>query len=206
MRSRGASYEEIHASGGGILSTVRDTREALHDDLVARTRRHLAGHARARGDDDRGQVGLRPRHRDRDRHAARDPVGRLRVGRRTSRPRASRRTPCPRRPRARTPTSRSASTTLLPDVVEWGLADAVDVFCEQGAFDVEQARRYLEAGRDHGLALRLHGDQFAEIGALDLAIELRRALDRPPRGDRERRASPSWPRRMSSASRCRPPR
>ena len=35
-----------------------------------------------------------------------------------------------------------------------------------------QARRYLEAAREHGLALRLHGDQFAEIGALELAIEL----------------------------------
>jgi imidazolonepropionase len=61
---------------------------------------------------------------------------------------------------------------ILPEVAEWGLADAVDVFCERGAFDVDQARRYLVAGREHGLALRLHGDQFAEIGAVDLAIEL----------------------------------
>ena len=67
---------------------------------------------------------------------------------------------------------------ILPDIVEWGIAEAVDVFCERGAFDVEQARRYLEAGRDHGLALRLHGDQFAEIGALELAIELEaRSID-----------------------------
>ena len=42
MRVRGASYEEIHASGGGILSTVRATREASQPDLVASTRRHLA--------------------------------------------------------------------------------------------------------------------------------------------------------------------
>jgi imidazolonepropionase len=46
------------------------------------------------------------------------------------------------------------------------------VFCERGAFDVAQAKRYLEGAREHGLALRLHGDQFAEIGAVDLAIEL----------------------------------
>ena len=52
------------------------------------------------------------------------------------------------------------------------------MFCERGAFDVEQSRRYLEAAREHGLALRLHGDQFAEIGALELAIELgARSLD-----------------------------
>ena len=140
------------------------------------------------------------------RHAARHPGGRLRVGRARHRPPAWPRTPCPRRPRARTPTSQLCIDDILPDVAEWGLAEAVDVFCERGAFDVEQARRYLEAGREHGLALRLHGDQFAEIGALDLAIELGRALDRPSRGDRRRRASPSWPPPTSSASRCRPPR
>ncbi len=61
---------------------------------------------------------------------------------------------------------------ILPEVAEWALAEAADVFCERGAFDADQARRYLEAAREHGLALRLHGDQFAEIGAIDLAIEL----------------------------------
>jgi imidazolonepropionase len=61
---------------------------------------------------------------------------------------------------------------ILPDVAEWGLAEAVDVFVEGGAFDAGQARRYLEAARERGLALRLHGDQFSEIGALDLAIEI----------------------------------
>ena len=72
---------------------------------------------------------------------------------------------------------------ILPEVAEWGLAEAADVFCERGAFDVEQSRRYLEAAREHGLALRLHGDQFAEIGALELRSS-RGALGRPPRGDR----------------------
>jgi imidazolonepropionase len=61
---------------------------------------------------------------------------------------------------------------ILPEVAEWALAEAADVFCERGTFDADQARRYLEAAREHGLALRLHGDQFAEIGAIDLAIEL----------------------------------
>jgi len=53
-----------------------------------------------------------------------------------------------------------------------GLADAADVFLERGAFDAAQARRYLEACRAAGLALRLHGDQFTESGAMPLAIEL----------------------------------
>ncbi len=52
------------------------------------------------------------------------------------------------------------------------LAGAADVFLERGAFDAAQARRYLSACRDAGLALRLHGDQFTESGAIPLAVEL----------------------------------
>jgi imidazolonepropionase len=52
------------------------------------------------------------------------------------------------------------------------LAEAADVFLERGAFGVDDARRYLEACRDAGLELRLHGDQFTEAGAIPLAVEL----------------------------------
>ena len=63
-----------------------------------------------------------------------------------------------------------ALAEVLPDAA--GIAEAADVFLERGAFDAGQARRYLEACRDAGLALRLHGDQFSESGAVPLAIEL----------------------------------
>src|SRR5258708_2786734 len=59
---------------------------------------------------------------------------------------------------------------VLPEAAH--IAEAADVFLERGAFDAVQARRYLEACRDAGLALRLHGDQFTESGAIPLAIEL----------------------------------
>jgi imidazolonepropionase len=59
---------------------------------------------------------------------------------------------------------------VLPEAAT--IAEAADVFLERGAFDAAQARRYLEAARDHGLELRLHGDQFTEAGAIPLAIEL----------------------------------
>jgi imidazolonepropionase len=52
------------------------------------------------------------------------------------------------------------------------IAEAADVFLERGAFTADQARRYLDACRGAGLALRLHGDQFSELGAIPLAIEL----------------------------------
>src|SRR5437868_12838672 len=63
-----------------------------------------------------------------------------------------------------------ALAEVLPEAAE--LAEAADVFLERGAFDAAQARRYLEACRDAGLALRLHGDQFTEQGAIPLAVEL----------------------------------
>jgi imidazolonepropionase len=59
---------------------------------------------------------------------------------------------------------------VLPEPA--GLADAADVFLEQGSFEVPEARRYIEACADYGLALRLHADQFSERGAIPLAIEL----------------------------------
>jgi imidazolonepropionase len=59
---------------------------------------------------------------------------------------------------------------VLPAAAQ--LAEAADVFVERGAFDVDQARRYLQACRAWGLELRLHGDQFTERGAVSLAVEL----------------------------------
>ena len=77
---------------------------------------------------------------------------------------------------------------MLPEAAR--LAEAADVFLERGAFDAAQARRYLEACRDAGLALRLHGDQFTEQGAIPLAIELgARSVDHlEATGPRRRRA------------------
>src|SRR5206468_7245656 len=63
-----------------------------------------------------------------------------------------------------------ALADVLPEAAQ--VAEAADVFLERGAFDVDQARRYLTACAEAGLALRLHGDQFTESGAIPLAIEL----------------------------------
>jgi imidazolonepropionase len=63
-----------------------------------------------------------------------------------------------------------ALAEVLPEAAR--LAEAADVFLERGAFDAAQARRYLTAAAGSGLALRLHGDQFTEQGAIPLAVEL----------------------------------
>jgi imidazolonepropionase len=52
------------------------------------------------------------------------------------------------------------------------LARWIDVFCEVGAFDADQSRRVLEAGRDAGLGLRVHGNQLGPGPGVRLAVEM----------------------------------
>ncbi len=60
----------------------------------------------------------------------------------------------------------------IPAVAAAGLAESCDVFCDAGAFTAAQARRVLTAAQAAGLGVRLHANEFARIGAADLAAEL----------------------------------
>jgi imidazolonepropionase len=163
LRAVGASYEELHAAGGGILSTVRATRTAGADGLRAAVRRHRSWMLRAGTTTWEGKSGY---GLDRDTelaslHAIRDAGG----------------VPTWLGAHSVPPEFPSADAYLdfalgevLPDAAR--VAEAADVFLERGAFDAGQARRYLLACREAGLVLRLHGDQFTESGAIPLAIEL----------------------------------
>jgi imidazolonepropionase len=61
---------------------------------------------------------------------------------------------------------------MIPRATDQGLAEFCDVFCDQGFFSVAEAERVLQAAAGHGLGLRLHADQLARIGAVDLAVQL----------------------------------
>jgi imidazolonepropionase len=163
LRAGGATYEELHASGGGILSTVRATRAAGEERLTEAVARHRDWMLRAGTTTFEGKSGY---GLDRETELASLRAVRSAGG---------------------VPTWLGAHTVppehddadsyldfLLSDVLPGAarIAEAADVFLERGAFDAAQARRYLEACRAEGLALRLHGDQFTEAGAIPLAIEL----------------------------------
>jgi imidazolonepropionase len=64
---------------------------------------------------------------------------------------------------------------LLPEIGERKLAEFCDVFCDRGAFSVVQSKRVLQAGRQWGLAPRLHAEQLSRTGAARLAILMRAA-------------------------------
>jgi imidazolonepropionase len=163
LRSSGATYEELHAAGGGILSTVRATRAAGEEGLREAVSRHRAWMLRwgTTTFEAKSGYGL-----DRDTELASlraiaDAGGVVTwLGAHAVPPEFD----------GADAYLDFALAEVLPEAAK--LAEAADVFVERGAFDVEQARRYLEACRAAGLALRLHGDQFTELGAVSLAVEL----------------------------------
>jgi imidazolonepropionase len=61
---------------------------------------------------------------------------------------------------------------MLPEVVNRGLAEFCDVFCDRGAFTREQSRRILSEGKRQGLVPRVHAEQLSRTGATQLAVEL----------------------------------
>lgn len=61
---------------------------------------------------------------------------------------------------------------MIPRVAEEELAAYCDVFCDRGAFTVDEARRVLETGRNHGLIPRIHADELTDAGAARLAAEI----------------------------------
>jgi len=165
LRASGASYEELHAASGGILSTVRATRDAGEAGLVRALERHVSWMLRAGTTTFEAKSGY---GLDRETELAQLRAIRAAGG---------------------IPTWLGAHTVppeftdagpaayvdfllaeVLPDAAR--IAEAADIFLERGAFGVEDSRRYLEACRGTGLELRLHGDQFSEAGAIPLAIEL----------------------------------
>lgn len=61
---------------------------------------------------------------------------------------------------------------MIPAVAEQGLARFVDVFCEEGVFDVDETRRILEAARRLGFGLKVHADEIVPLGGTELAVEM----------------------------------
>jgi imidazolonepropionase len=162
-RAAGAGYEELHAAGGGILSTVGATRAAGEAGIADAVQRHRDWMLSAGTTTFEGKSGY---GLDRETELASLRAIAAAGG-----------IPTFLGAHATPPKFADADAYLdfvlaevLPEAAQ--LAEAADVFLERGAFDAVQARRYLESCRSHGLALRLHGDQFTEAGAIPLAIEL----------------------------------
>jgi imidazolonepropionase len=172
-RARGETYRQIAASGGGIRATVRRTREAAEDELVAASRRYRDWFLRCGTTTVEAKSGYGL--------TVEDELKMLRAIRSLGREGSLRYVPTflgahdvPDEYRAR----RDEYITLLidemlPRVAGEKLAEFCDVFCEERVFTVEESRRILAAAGAHGMGLRVHADQLSLSGGARLAAELR---------------------------------
>ncbi len=179
LRLEGKSYLEILAAGGGILSTVRRTRQASVDDLLAETRLRawdMLKHGTTTAEAKTG-YGLETATELRMLEALLrlDAEGPLELSITFLGAHAI----APEYKGDPDGYTRLVCGEMLPAVHAWWQAHApgktlpfVDVFCETGAFSLPQSRRILETARALGFPLKIHADEFDNLGGASLAAEL----------------------------------
>jgi imidazolonepropionase len=172
QRAAGATYQEIAAAGGGIRASVRATRAASEDELVAASKRYAQWFLRGGTTTVEAKSGYGL--------SVEDELKMLRaVGRLNA-----------ETPLQYVPTFLGAHEVpdeyrarradyvelvikeMLPRVAKERLAKFCDVFCEERVFTVDESRRILLAARSHRLGLRVHADQLSLSGGALLAAEL----------------------------------
>jgi len=171
-RLRGVSYAEIAARGGGILSTVRATREASPAALKAQTEARLqrclehgvttveikSGYGLSLDSELKCLEVLADIAREGRFEVVPTFLGAHEVG--------------PEFRGRRADFVREVARHWIPEVARRGLADFFDVFCERGVFELEDSRTLCEAAAAAGLRLKLHADELAPLGGAGLAADL----------------------------------
>ena len=175
QRIAGATYMEIMAAGGGIMSTVRATRQATADDLVTQTLPRLTAmlaHGTTTLEAKTG-YGLN----------VADELKTLEAIRRLDAGHSVDLVPTFLGAHA-IPTEYQGRADAFTDLVVEEMLPAFaphvkgkpplfcDVFCEDGAFSLAQSRRVLERARELGFGLKIHADEFKPLGGTALAVEL----------------------------------
>jgi imidazolonepropionase len=171
-RLRGATYSEIAARGGGILSTVERTRACGREQLVTNVRRRLDDILRLGTTTVEAKSGYGLSYDDelKQLHALAE-AGRDHPVELVSTFLGAHTVPVEYRER-REDYVRLLTDRILPAVVDAKLAEYADAFVDAHAFTLDEARQVLEAARERGLGVRLHADQLADDGAAALAAEL----------------------------------
>ncbi len=172
MRVSGKTYEEIARAGGGIRSSVRQTRAATEDELVEIASRHARTFLEygTTTVEAKSGYGL----------TVEDELKQLRAL-----ARVARETPLEISPTLlgahEIPDEYRGRTTeyvdlvvgeMIPRAAGEKLAEGCDVFCESHVFSIDQARRVLLAAKAHGLVPRFHADQLTRSGGAELAAEV----------------------------------
>ena len=179
MRLQGMSYMEIMAAGGGIAATLKATRAASLEQLLEETRpraRAAFQHGTTTLEAKTGYgLDLETEYKQMEVLLRLDEEGPLQIiptylGAHAVPPEFSGDT---------AGYVRFLTLQALPELKSWWKARAperplpfVDVFCEEGVFDLAQTREILSAAAELGFPLKLHADEFANLGGASLAVEL----------------------------------
>jgi imidazolonepropionase len=171
LRLQGAKWTEILKQGGGILNTVRATRNASIETLVrlgsaALDRMLSYGTTTVEA---KSGYGL----------TLRDEIKILEAIAILDRQHAIDLVPTFVGAHAIPPEFRNKDdyvalviNEMIPKVAERGLAEFCDITCEDGVFCIEQSRRILEAAKQHGLRPKIHADEIVPLGGAELAAEV----------------------------------
>jgi imidazolonepropionase len=175
QRSKGATYEEIAASGGGIRSTVRKTRAASEAELLQQALKHARWFLQngTTTVEAKSGYGL----------SVEDELKILRVIRRLNAETPIEFVPTFLGAHAVPEEFRNAPEQyvalvihdMLPRVAEEQLAESCDIFCERGYFGLADSEKILAAAQQHGLRLRMHVDQLSDSGGAFLAARMHAA-------------------------------
>ena len=167
LKRQGKSYLEILESGGGILSTVKSTREISEEDLFKKAEHDLLTMIKhgVLTVESKSGYGL-----DKE-----NELKQLRVSNRLAEKYNLNMKHTFLGPHA-VPEEAEYNEAfleemieLLPEVKEY--ADFADIFCETGVFSVEESKRYMEKAKEAGFKVKIHADEIDPLGGLELAID-----------------------------------
>ena len=171
MKIQGVPYLEILAAGGGILSTLKATREASLEDLIEKTKKSLRymlelGVTTVEA---KSGYGLSLEQEIKQLEATKL-LNHLQPIRLVSTFMAAHATPPEFK--GRTGDYVEEVIKMLPEIKKRNLAEFCDVFCEEGVFSVEESRKILTKAKELGFQLKIHADEVVSLGGVELAGEL----------------------------------
>lgn len=168
QRLQGATYEDIARAGGGIMSTVRATRAASEEELLAQAtaRATVLLHEGVTTIEIKSGYGLSAEHERRSLAVARRIAAQLPITVRTTSLALH----------ALPPEFAGRADDYVTESAQWlraqhaeGLVDAVDAFCERIAFSQAQVARIFAVARELGLPVKLHAEQLSDSGGAAMA-------------------------------------
>lgn len=167
LKRQGKSYLEILVSGGGILSTVKSTREISEEDLFKKAEHDLLTMIKhgVLTIESKSGYGLDKENELKQLRVSNQLADKynLDIKHTFLGPHA-------------VPEEAESNEAFLEEMIELlpevrKYADFADIFCETGVFSVEESKRYMEKAKEAGFKVKIHADEIDPLGGLELAID-----------------------------------